>query len=81
MTTISDEQKQEILNDRPLMLEIIATYLAMPRQPRTAYLRFAATEAEVAQVELAAKELHMNASEYMRFKVLVEVPENTAKTA
>ena len=79
MTTISDETKALILADKEFMRQIIAAYLGLPKQSRTAALRCAVTDAEAAQVELAAKELHMNASEYMRFKVFSEVPENTAK--
>lgn len=78
---ITDEQKQQILADKEFMRQIISTYLNLPKEARTAYLRFAATEAEVAQVYQAAEALHMNASEYMRLRVLAEVPENTAKPA
>ena len=81
MTTISDETKALILADKDFMRQIIAAYLGLPKQSRTAALRCAVTEAEAAQVELAAKELHMNASEYMRFKVLAEINNTATKPA
>ena len=81
MTTISDETKALILADKEFMRQIIAAYLCLPKEARTAYLRCAVTEAEAAQVQAEAEKLHMNASEYMRFKVLVEVPETAAKPA
>ena len=79
MTTISDETKALILADKEFMRQIISTYLNLPTEARTAFLRCAVTEAEAAQVQAEAEKLHMNVSEFMRLRVLAEVPETAAK--
>ena len=78
---ITDEQKQEILADKEFMRQIISTYLCLPKEARTAYLRCAVTEAEAAQVQAEAEKLHMNVSEFMRLRVLAEINDTATKPA
>ena len=81
MTTISDETKALILADKEFMRQIISTYLNLPKEARTAYLRCAVTEAEAAQVQAEAEKLHMNVSEFMRLRVLAEINDTATKPA
>ena len=66
---LTQEVKEQILQDRQFMREIIASYLSI-KQPRVNEIRFRVTEAEEASIQMSAQTLGMTISEYIRSLVL-----------